>query len=297
MKARAPGKIVLTGAYAVLHDAPALVVAVDRHAVADAAQTDRAPSAELRAAFGSAPAPSVDTRALFEGGHKLGLGSSAAVTVAALATRIDPEQRRTLFHAARNAHAAAQGGGSGVDVAASTYGGVLQYRQHDDEPMPRVWPVGLELDVFFSGSSARTASLLALVAALATSNPSLHATVLGELCDASVQAARVFDVPAELVAAAQRYARALAALGAAAGAPIVTPAFAALGLVAELEGAAFFGAGAGGGDVAVRLGVEPASSAFVAHAGTLGLVRLTLRVESGGATREPFASTRAPLHS
>ena len=33
MKARAPGKIVLTGAYAVLAGAPALVIAVDRHAV------------------------------------------------------------------------------------------------------------------------------------------------------------------------------------------------------------------------------------------------------------------------
>ena len=35
MRARAPGKLVLSGAYAVLEGAPALVAAVDRYAVAD----------------------------------------------------------------------------------------------------------------------------------------------------------------------------------------------------------------------------------------------------------------------
>lgn len=297
MRARAPGKIVLTGAYAVLHGAPALVLAVDRHAVANAAQPDRTPSAELRAAFGTDPAPSVDTSALFEGAHKLGLGSSAAVTVAALATRIDPRERRTLFHAARRAHAAAQGGGSGIDVAASTYGGVLEYRQHDDEPIRRVWPSGLWLDVFFSGSSARTASLLSQVAALGAADPERHTAVLAELCAASVHAAQVFDAPAGFVAAAQRFSRALGALGQAAGAPIVTPAFAELALAAEDEGAAFFGAGAGGGDVAVRLGTVPITDRFVAHAVRLGLAPLPIRLEPEGAEREPFASPRAREHS
>jgi len=36
--ARAPGKLVLSGAYAVLSGAPALVVAVDRYVVADSAR-------------------------------------------------------------------------------------------------------------------------------------------------------------------------------------------------------------------------------------------------------------------
>ena len=35
MRARAPGKLVLSGAYAVLEGAPALVAAVDRYALAD----------------------------------------------------------------------------------------------------------------------------------------------------------------------------------------------------------------------------------------------------------------------
>ena len=78
MIARAPGKLVLSGAYVVLDGAPAIVAAVDRYAVAD---TSRAPdfvSDELRAAFGSEQPPHVDVSALRADGRKLGLGSSAA---------------------------------------------------------------------------------------------------------------------------------------------------------------------------------------------------------------------------
>ena len=38
MRARAPGKLVLSGAYSVLEGAPALVAAVDRYALADDAR-------------------------------------------------------------------------------------------------------------------------------------------------------------------------------------------------------------------------------------------------------------------
>lgn len=290
MRARAPGKIVLTGAYAVLEGAPALVIAVDRHAVADSERPDPAPSPELRAAFGDAPAPSVDTRALFEGAHKLGLGSSAAVVVAALAAATPAEQlqsdegRRQLFQRARAAHAAAQGGGSGIDIAASTYGGVLEYRLNDPAPRPRVWPAALRLDVFFAGSSAKTSGLLARVSALALRDPSAHAQAMAALCEASVHAARDWDEPPAFLRAAREFGRALATLGALAEAPIVTPAFAELAERAEAEDAVFFGAGAGGGDVAVRLGETAVSAAFVARAEALGLRRLQLAIEPRGAS-------------
>ena len=292
MKARAPGKIVLTGAYAVLRGAPALVLAVDRYAVADSERPDPAPSAELRAAFGDRPAPSVDTSALFESDVKLGLGSSAAVTVAALAasrSAVEVADRATLFRDARAAHERAQGGGSGVDVAASTYGGVLAYRV-GETPARRAWPAGLCLDVFFAGQSAKTSSLLAEVRALEVRAPARHAAVMNELAESSVEAARVFERPLELVRVAQRFARGLRLLGEAAGAPIVPPAFAELSAAAEAESAAFFGAGAGGGDVAVRLGSERAGAAFVDRAARLGLVRLDVRLDLHGAVHLPRTS-------
>ena len=53
MKARAPGKLVLSGAYAVLEGAPAIVAAVDRYAMADTEQAAAFVGAELQAAIGN----------------------------------------------------------------------------------------------------------------------------------------------------------------------------------------------------------------------------------------------------
>ena len=130
----APGKMLLSGSYAVLEGAPALVCAVDRYAVAREASGDAA-SAEVAAAFGAEAPPSVDVSALSRGGDKLGLGGSAAAVVAALGYRFASRGedlgrapvRDAIFRDARRAHARVQGGGSGVDIAASVYGGVLRY--------------------------------------------------------------------------------------------------------------------------------------------------------------------------
>ena len=101
MIATAPGKLILTGEYAVLDGAPALVIAVDRRgdrararrARAAARRSSLAVADELAARRGAAdPAAraaleiAVDSRAFYDdGATKLGLGSSAAVTVAATA--------------------------------------------------------------------------------------------------------------------------------------------------------------------------------------------------------------------
>jgi phosphomevalonate kinase len=85
---------------------------------------------------------------------------------------------------------------------------------------------------------------------------------------------------------AAAFGRALASLGEAADAPIVPPAFAELGALAEREGAAFLPSGAGGGDVAVWLGVAPPSSTFLARAQALSLSLLNLAVDHGGVRTE-----------
>lgn len=303
MRAAAPGKIVLTGAYAVLYGAPALVMAVDRHAIADSDRRNTRRSPELAAAFGDAAAPAVDTSALYERGVKLGLGSSAAVTVAALATTVTAAElergRHALFQRARAAHAQAQGGGSGIDIAASTFGGLLEYRLSscgeenpasasrgespvDGEATSRVWPAGLVCEVFFAGQSAKTSGLLARVRALAAADPAMFRRVMDAVITSSTEAVAALGAASDFVAAAARFGRALGALGAAAAAPIVTPAFGELAQLAEREHAAFFGAGAGGGDIAVHLGTEPASRAFTARARELGLTPVALALDPLG---------------
>lgn len=300
MRARAPGKLVLTGAYAVLEGAPAIVVAVDRYAVADAARAASSAALEVRAALPEGePVPDADARGLCDAqGRKLGLGSSAAVLVASLAARAlargedveDRAVRARLFASARVAHASAQGGGSGVDVAASVYGGVLRYALGNGEPQIRasVLPPGLVFQVYFAGSSARTSAMRQLVASARVARAAETSPVADAMARTATRAADAFESQdtAGFIALAREYGSLLALLGRAAQAPIVLPAHAELAADAEREGAAFLPSGAGGGDVAVWLGSGPPSHSFSERAEALALVPLTLSVDVGGVRRD-----------
>src|SRR4051812_26206854 len=150
MIASAPGKLILTGEYAVLDGAPAIVVAVDRRAIARRNATPRGSSPFLVAvaeeiaarrgetdpAARAALEVSVDSTAFYHRASKLGLGSSAAVTVAATALALEQSEiattnRREILAIALAAHARAQGPrgarGSGADIAASVYGGTIAF--------------------------------------------------------------------------------------------------------------------------------------------------------------------------
>lgn len=68
-----------------------------------------------------------------ETGAKYGLGSSAAVVTAVITAVLEkflqyPPARRLIFKLAAIAHVRTQGSGSGADIAASTYGGVLHFK-------------------------------------------------------------------------------------------------------------------------------------------------------------------------
>ena len=63
MRARAPGKLVLSGAYAVLYGAPAIVTAVSRYAIADTGRAAEFVTPEVRAAIGDRCAPWFDANA------------------------------------------------------------------------------------------------------------------------------------------------------------------------------------------------------------------------------------------
>ncbi|HEY3821617.1 MAG TPA: hypothetical protein VGL81_30830 [Polyangiaceae bacterium] len=274
MKVIAPGKLVLTGAYAVLEGAPAIVAAVDRYAVVDVSAPD-----------------DVDVRALHDqDGRKLGLGSSAASMVASQGARAlargedlgDPRVRGSIFQGVREAHAHEQRGGSGVDVAAAVHGGVLRYATDGEEASIRAieLPPRVVLRAFWSGSSARTSELRARVDALRARSP-LALARLRLLAAVAASAVDAGDARA-FVRAASDYGRALDVLGRAADAPIVLRAFAELAGLADPHDAAFLPSGAGGGDVAVWLALAPPPASFVDRAGELGMRPLPLTVDRGG---------------
>ena len=168
MRARAPGKVVVTGAYSVLEGAPAIVAAVDRYVTADTELVGDRLTDEVRAAGVTAPIW-FDASALRQDERKLGLGSSAAILVACLAAKsleqfgsVPPEQlARRVFAPALFAHRIAQAGGSGVDVAAACFGGVIEYRKGESEPdfQPLETMTQLHVEVWASRAAASTRAL------------------------------------------------------------------------------------------------------------------------------------------
>lgn len=269
--ASAPGKAVLCGEYAVLEGAPAVVAAVDRRVTVTWSDDPTSLPLEVLAALERAqaecgPVPGslmLDSTELQDNRAKLGLGSSAAGAVAAAAAVFathgrdlqDPAVMHRVFDCALGGHAMVAPSGSGVDVAASTFGGFLRFTRDARGVETRAVrpPAGLHIALVWTGHPARTSELVAKVHQLRRHDPAKYERCMGELSELAVSFAHAFESAGatEVVSAAARYCRAMGALGEASGAPIVET---RLGLAAELA-ARFSGSakpcGAGGGDVAV----------------------------------------------
>lgn len=189
--ASAPGKIVLSGEYAVLDGEPAICVAVDRRAVvtidtsADGQCHVTTPGFSGDDPFGIIDAVTggerpprnieMDTRAFSDGGTKTGIGSSAALTVALAAGLGGTDD---VLEEALQAHRAFQGGaGSGVDIAAAVHGGLIHYEMPSRTVRSLEWPDGLEMRVLWTGVPASTESKLEKLAAQ-VARPSRSALLL-----------------------------------------------------------------------------------------------------------------------
>jgi phosphomevalonate kinase len=200
---------------------------------------------------------------------KLGLGSSAAITVALmralLAAAGQPlADAPALFALCLDAHRRFQGGGgSGVDVAASVHGGVVALTSAPGGPRPDslAWPAGLHWLAVFSGHGASTPQMLERFAAFRAGDPARfarHLDGLRVIARAALDAWRKSDVPVLLRSLAD-YDDALRALDDGARIGIYTPAHDALARAAGDAGAVYKVSGAGGGD----FGIAVADSAAV----------------------------------
>jgi phosphomevalonate kinase len=272
----------------VLGGAPAIVASVDRYAIAHSEALPFHVAEDVRAAVDLGlvdRACGVDVSGLrapaADGGtRKLGLGSSAAIVVATLAARggfdvATRAGRRALFDAALRSHKHVQLDGSGVDVAASVFGGVLACRVRSGVLSFDAVSLAAPIAVFAARTPASTKEMVARVRAFAAADPAEHRRIIGAASEAAEHAIAASNEP-DLLAALRAQDLALRELAAKAEVPIFTPEFDALAEAAREDGAFFGPSGAGGGDIGIRVGSAPASPAFATVLGRVAVEPLDL---------------------
>jgi phosphomevalonate kinase len=270
----APGKLMITGEYAVLEGAEAVVAAVGRRAYAQLTPGSQPPVApEAHAARAAAerrlgPFPgaiTLDASELQQEGRKLGLGSSAAQAAAAAGVVFaahghdvtKPEVREQILAAALEGHRAVAPHGSGADVAASVLGGFVRFRKLGDgvETHTLRWPETLELVVVWTGTPVRTSDMLTQVRTLAAREPDVYRARMRALADQSEQlvSALIGGELDTVVECFHSYGTAMGELGEAAGVNVITDTCEQLRTLARAQGGSAKPSGAGGGDVAIAV--------------------------------------------
>ena len=299
-QARVPGKLFLSGEYAVLRGAPAIACAVDRYVDVRFLNDSGAEEAEAarwresarqvfrRHGFDADSADSplrIDSRALYtDDGVKIGLGSSAAVAVGIstllLASNGPLPGVAMQQRIATELHRARQGSlGSGVDVAASLRGGVIAVE--GDRVARLRWPDGLHCAVFWTGRDAETGAAIARFRKALAGEGRAAADKLS-LASAKVRQAWNRGVEATL-AALREYAAAWRELDGSAGIGIYSRPHRRLDRMARAADCVYKPSGAGGGDCGLAFAADPASlEALGDSARRRGYTRLELGLGVAG---------------
>ena len=224
VQASAPGSLMLMGEHAVLRGQPALVCAISKrmkveltprgdsvvrlHSALGEHETtldELAPNESFRFVLGAIRACKEGWTQGFEldikseMSHQMGLGSSAAVTVATLAALAGAQGKtpdpRCLLECGTQIIRKVQGGvGSGADAAASTYGGCLRYFAEKQEAVKiSTTP---QLTVLYSGSKTPTPEVIALVEENRQKQPDVFAeldALIGDVVQRAFEAAAKGD--------------------------------------------------------------------------------------------------------
>lgn len=285
--ASAPGKAVLSGEYAVLRGAPAVSMAVSRRAIVSVMPADTgwhrvsAPGYSategrfvtegnvprwlqganeyrlvdaawraLRKTDSGFLSIELDSRAFFDSGSgsKVGLGSSAALTVAltaAMTGSLDLLDNAIRVHRRFQSDA-----GSGVDIATSAHGGLLEYRMQGAQIAPRHWPDGLDCRLIWTGVPAATTSKLARF------DKGGRRASLDALISASTVMALAWRSAEEVLAQFPAYVQALREFSEDYDLGIFDAGHDKLASQAEAAGLVYKPCGAGGGDVGILLGTK-----------------------------------------
>ncbi|WP_324767012.1 GHMP kinase [Pokkaliibacter plantistimulans] len=225
IRTSAPGNLMVMGEHAVLHGQWALGAAVDKrihlelqpradrqviihsalaeyHSDLDQLEDHPNLSFVLKVITLMQPQSGFELTIVSEFSHTVGLGSSAAVTVALVAALMAWHaghaslDRRILLATAHETVLAVQGRGSGTDLATSVHGGLIAYRMAQREviPLPGLWPIAL----VYAGYKTPTPVVIRHIAAAAEAAPALYDSLyqlMGDCAEQAMAALEASDLP------------------------------------------------------------------------------------------------------
>lgn len=218
---------------------------------------------------------------------KLGLGSSAAIAALAVvalqeSSHLQHADSSTIHALAHQAHLDFQGGvGSGSDIAAACYGGLLRMERGKaprriEAPLPQTL-------VIYTGQEANTRDFVRRIHAQ-RGEPAV-AEALQTMHDLAFVGAAALEAGdhAAFLDHVRRFHRAEVALTAASGVPVVTPDIAHAVQLIEQCGGAGKASGAGGGDILIGFFEDRAQrDTAISLAVHAGLDVIPLAVEAMG---------------
>jgi phosphomevalonate kinase len=243
--------------------------------------------------------------------QKFGFGSSAALTVALLSalagaagkfsgtgtgTGID---RSRLYRCGMESHYYAQGRlGSGIDIAAATWGGIIHYQKPSSEPPDcrhmvyeptesqlMTLPGDLYILPIWTGKPASTRDMVGKVFAFKQKDPKAYQRIIQEMADISLSGINAFsrgDTP-EFLQAAYSYGNLMEQLGQLSDTPIYSREHQQLARIVGKFGAVYKPSGAGGGDmgIAFTTSIDTVESIITA-ARESGYIPLNIHTDARG---------------
>ncbi len=223
---------------------------------------------------------------------KLGLGSSAAVTcglIKALSAVWQPDlSRQELFDTALKIHHEVQGGlGSGIDIAASVYGGLLSYRKKISGPEVQKieFPADLVLLPVWTGNAASTPDLVSRVMKFKRSDPGLYQKLMADMSQSSAKAtaALISGETERFLSQVGVYGQLMDELGKNSGAPIISDVHRNIEAVIKSCKGIYKPSGAGGGDLGLGFWKRTHFRGDTRHElEKRGLDLVPLKIETGG---------------
>ena len=225
----------------------------------------------------------LDTRGYFDNGVKLGIGSSAAVMVClafALGERCGSTPTITSL---LEAHRRLQGGvGSGVDVGAAFYGGVLRFQANDAEVDAVARPIdpAVRFSFIFTGVATSTAAMIRRFEAWREVS---NATELDDLAACAHRVCDCTEIHNRFIPQMAEYIDALVALDRAAGIGIFGIGHTRAREIARDFPVLYKPCGAGGGDMGVAISTDrDALEAFNTRAASQELTVVPMEITQHG---------------